>query len=117
MTQIETEFHTGSQPVQWKVPMDLPDFEGHFPGEPILPAISLIEITTQILGLKLKKSCELSTVHSAKFTAPIRPGQTLQFQLDLVQENRWRVKVSDLDTHTVVCSLDLSVMLGSEFSH
>jgi acyl-CoA synthetase (AMP-forming)/AMP-acid ligase II len=66
------------------VPADHPVFEGHFPGQPLLPgALVLAEVMEAIrrvpaLTARLGAS---PTLAAAKFLSPVRPGSTLSIEL------------------------------------
>ncbi len=59
-----------------------PAYEGHFPGNPVLPGVILIDATlhaiANLIGVPLNQCC----LTSIKFLNVVRPGQalTLQFQ-------------------------------------
>lgn len=57
--------------VSWSVPENLPYFEGHFPGNPILPGVALIDLIQVLLD------GQFSYIKSTKFTEVIRPLDTL----------------------------------------
>ncbi len=64
-------------------PLDFVGFDGHFPGEPILPAVVQVG-----LGVVLTKSFQakgagpywLETVTRAKFLRKLKPGETITAQ-------------------------------------
>ncbi|PKN52609.1 MAG: hypothetical protein CVU55_05060 [Deltaproteobacteria bacterium HGW-Deltaproteobacteria-13] len=61
-------------------PADSPWFSGHFPGEPILPGIALVNIVEQaiIRDAQAKGTCvQLQSLRRVRFTQPVRPGETL----------------------------------------
>ena len=61
----------------WRVPLDHPALAGHFPANPILPGVVLLDLALHIIadssGLALER-CEIS---SLKFLGPARPGDAL----------------------------------------
>ena len=62
-----------------------PAFAGHFPGQPLLPGVSLLaEVLEAVLrepalARRVGRSPRLGVV---KFLAPVRPGATLTLQFD-----------------------------------
>ncbi len=52
---------------------DHPCLPGHFPGNPIVPGVVLLDEILARLGREL-------TLVAAKFTAPVRPGQMVMIQ-------------------------------------
>jgi len=62
--------------VQWEISPQLPYFEGHFPGFPILPAFATLDVTLEAVRL-LDPNAALKKLHSAKFRKPIAPSQTV----------------------------------------
>jgi 3-hydroxyacyl-[acyl-carrier-protein] dehydratase len=73
-------------------------FSGHFPGNPILPAIVQIRAVVSIAEEEGGKTLSLAAVRSAKFLAPIRPDE------DVLIRYRRRVE-SGVD----ICDATLSV--------
>jgi|GEM_PF-985954 len=72
--------------VRWTVPRDLAYFDGHFPGQPTLPAVAMVDLSLELVrrwpGFEM---AELHTLRLAKFTAVISPGA--EVQVSLVREN------------------------------
>jgi 3-hydroxymyristoyl/3-hydroxydecanoyl-(acyl carrier protein) dehydratase len=52
------------------IPRDHPAYAGHFPGQPILPAVVLLAEVLAVAGAEL-------SVSSAKFLKPVTPGTPL----------------------------------------
>src|SRR5258708_5662226 len=76
----------------WTVPADLPYFAGHFPNHPVLPAVAMIDATQEIVRRALHRDqLPLTAIKSAKFLAPIGPGQKLRILLSppLPTSNTW----------------------------
>ena len=68
-----------------------PFFQGHFPGQPVLPGVLTIEMMAQagsflILSQvenPLSKNMFFSSVDKAKFRSPITPGDQLEMHITL----------------------------------
>lgn len=71
--------------VRLQIPVDHPAFAGHFPGQPLLPGVSLL---AEVLEAVLADPALAARVGAAprlantKFLAPVRPGAQLTIQLD-----------------------------------
>lgn len=66
------------------VPRDSIWFKGHFPGEPILPGISLVNSVYEIILRDARdrgESVRISSLKRVKFMGPVRPGDNLSFSL------------------------------------
>jgi len=63
-----------------------PIFEGHFPGQPILPGVCIIQIVKEILEAHMQKPTRLITGNEVKFLAMIIPEQDKLIQLELKVE-------------------------------
>jgi 3-hydroxyacyl-[acyl-carrier-protein] dehydratase len=73
-------------------------FSGHFPGNPILPAIVQIRAVVSLAEAESGKTLRLAAVRSAKFLAPIRPDEDVWI--------RYRRRV---DSGMDICDATLSV--------
>jgi len=72
--------------VLWTPSTSLPYFEGHFPENPILPAVAIIDATLSFLSQKLDHpNLEISELVNCKFTGIIQPGNDLVIRFTLKQ--------------------------------
>jgi beta-hydroxyacyl-ACP dehydratase FabZ len=69
-------------------------FQGHFPGQPIMPGVLVIEAMAQVGGVLLmrtlnataeKKFFYLTGIDRAKFRKPVLPGDQIRFELEFLQ--------------------------------
>ena len=63
---------------EFSVPVDHPCLPGHFPGEPIVPAVLILDLSCELLRRLEPALGMLHEVRSAKFTRPVRPGDTVR---------------------------------------
>ena len=71
---------------QWIVPEDHPFFKGHFPGDPVLPSIALIEQCFELIKTESEQELHLVQIHKAKFKEVVRPGDILQFHFECLSQ-------------------------------
>lgn len=90
------------EPEQWikaikNVTINEPFFQGHFPGEPIMPGVLQIEAMAQVggilalLGDKTDAKGKLAiflTIDKAKFRKPVIPGDQLNFHVKVLKRVR-----------------------------
>ncbi len=103
------------------VTMNEPFFQGHFPGEPIMPGVLQIEALAQVGGILAMmddhtkgKLAFFMTIDNAKFRKPVTPGDQLLFHVEVKKVVRGRI----IQTHgkasvdgKVVCEADLMFSL------
>ncbi len=69
-----------------------PFFEGHFPGQPIMPGVLILEAMAQTGGILLLNGIEnpegklvfFMSIDKAKFRKPVTPGDQLVFELTMI---------------------------------
>ena len=65
------------------------EFDAHFPGNPVLPGVYLLEGLAQTAGVLVHQSVEgrevavLTTIERARFQAFARPGDLVRFEVEL----------------------------------
>lgn len=65
----------------WRVPVDHPAFAGHFPGQPIVPGVLLLDRAILCAEALRGASPGVWYVTQVKFFSPVGPGETLLLQL------------------------------------
>lgn len=73
-------------------------FLGHFPEYPIYPGVLIIEGMAQTAGLLLLKPDQKAVplflgIDSARFKSPVRPGDVLRYEVEIVESKLNMVKV------------------------
>jgi len=66
-----------------------PHFQGHFPGQPIMPGVLIIEAMAQVAGAITLKAADngkpshvyFLTIDNAKFRKPVVPGDRLELRV------------------------------------
>lgn len=79
----------------WLVPADCPYLDGHFPGQPVLPAVAMIDGSLELYRLSCGPSGTRPpegklSLRKAKFTGVVVPGMKVSVCL-LHKENRFDV--------------------------
>ena len=100
----------------YKVRGDEPFLRGHFPSEPILPGVILIEAAAQLAGVVAQSDPEkaplrelkLTAVQNIKITGTARPGETLRIRATT------RARIGGLLQADVECyNGDTKILTGS----
>jgi 3-hydroxymyristoyl/3-hydroxydecanoyl-(acyl carrier protein) dehydratase len=59
------------------VAADHPAYAGHFPGQPILPGVVLLDEALHALAVQLDRADAAWQLKSVKFHSPVQPGEQL----------------------------------------
>ena len=106
------------------VTINEPFFQGHFPGDPVMPGVMILESMGQVasilVGLKLGKEgldkiAFLAGVDNARFRRPVRPGDRLVTKAELtrVRGSSGKAKVTGYVDDKVVAEGEFVFILGS----
>ncbi|MCB1462379.1 MAG: 3-hydroxyacyl-ACP dehydratase FabZ [Nitratireductor sp.] len=84
------------------VTINEPHFNGHFPGEPIMPGVLIVEAMAQTCGAIVahrhlkgaRKLVYFMTIDGAKFRKPVIPGDVLEIK---VEKRRQRGNIFKFD--------------------
>jgi beta-hydroxyacyl-ACP dehydratase FabZ len=77
-------------------------FNGHFPGHPIMPGVLIIEAMAQVAGVGLLTTVDnpeekvpyFARIEDARFKHPVKPGDQLIFEVEVVKLRRGIGKVA-----------------------
>ena len=103
------------------VTMNEPQFQGHFPGRPLMPGVLIVEAMAQVGGIIVTQMPDLpkglfvfAGIDNVRFRRPVVPGDQLIISCELLSLKRKRFgKVhgeASVDGH-LVCSGDLMFSL------
>lgn len=94
---LDTESETPSIVCAKNVSFNEPFFQGHFPGEPVMPGVIQIETMAQagaiLAGLRYETECAgkrpaFMGVDACRFRKPVRPGDRLEVRVSLDKMRR-----------------------------
>lgn len=101
------------------VTINEPFFSGHFPGNPIMPGVLIVEALAQAAGILWGKSNTVKEGHqvlhffagidNVKFKQVVIPGDQLRLEVKLTGHKRdfWRIHGEAYVDDKLVCSADL----------
>jgi 3-hydroxyacyl-[acyl-carrier-protein] dehydratase len=103
------------------VTINEPFFQGHFPGQPIMPGVLIIEAMAQVAGVLAfrsgvecgSKSVYFMAIEKAKFRRPVVPGDQLRFDIKVLQQrgNVWKFSGSATVDGKVASEADFTAMV------
>lgn len=101
------------------VTVNEPFFQGHFPGNPIMPGVLIVEAMAQLAGvLAFSSGMQGSSVYfmsieKAKFRKPVVPGDQVKLEIKVLQQrgNVWRFSGQALVDEKVVSESEFTAMV------
>lgn len=82
LPEILDEKHVDDRVIlELSIPENLAYFNGHFPGQPILPGVVQIDWSVRLARARLPVRGEFSAARNLKFVSMIRPGARLILSL------------------------------------
>ena len=99
-------------------------FQGHFPGQPIMPGVLLLEVMAQVGGVLARKTAEgkgrptvfLTGIEKAKFRRPVVPGDQLRVEVEVVRRKDpfWKMTGRISVDAALVCEGEMTAMVRDE---
>jgi beta-hydroxyacyl-ACP dehydratase FabZ len=105
------------------VTINEPFFQGHFPGQPIMPGVLILEAMAQVAGVMALKTVPpdqvqnkviyFMTIDKAKFRKPVIPGDQLRFEMDVIKmrSNIMNIKGQALVEGSLVAEAEMMAMI------
>mgnify|MGYP000066916917 CR=1 FL=1 len=87
------ELEPGVRAVGYKsITFNEPQFNGHFPGQPVMPGVLMIEALAQVGAVAILslpenkgKTAFFGSINNAKFKQMVRPGDTLELETTIIR--------------------------------
>ena len=95
-------------------------FQGHFPEQPIMPGVLIIEALAQLAGVLAfssgaseGKSVYFMSIEKAKFRKPVFPGDQLKLEVKILQQrgNVWKFSGSAAVEEKIVTEAEFTAMV------
>ena len=104
------------------VTVNEPFFQGHFPGQPIMPGVLVLEALAQVGGVLAFQTSKEAENHlvifvgidRAKFRKPVVPGDQLRLEVTLLHKRHpyWRLRGEAYVGDALVCEMEFKAMLS-----
>ncbi len=94
-------------------------FQGHFPGNPIMPGVLIIEAMAQVSGVLAYKSgmsgkaTYFLSIEKAKFRKPVFPGDQLRMEINVLRGRQtiWRFEGKAYVEDKLVAEAEFTAMI------
>ena len=127
LVDMITELELGEKIVGIKnVTINEPFFQGHFPGNPIMPGVLVIEAMARVGGILARLSVPermekkgdnaiyFMAIDKVKFRKPIVPGDQILFELTAMRKGSriWKMKGKAMVNKKVAAEAELVAAIG-----
>ncbi len=101
------------------VSINEPFFQGHYPGNPIMPGVLIVEAMAQACGILSYLSLEpqegnkmyplFAGIDNVRFKQVVIPGDQLRFEVEMVNRKRdiWKMNANAFVDNKLACSAEL----------
>ena len=97
-------------------------FQGHFPDNPIMPGVLIVEAMAQVSGILAfhsgaqGNSIYFMSIEKAKFRKPVVPGDQLRLEVNVLQQrnNVWKFSGQAIVDDKVVAEADFTAMVSEK---
>lgn len=108
------------------VTVNEPFFSGHFPAQPVMPGVLIVEAMAQTSGILLFRTLGryptptelyyLVGVDNARFKRLVEPGDQLRFEIEVLRKRRnlWKFKGNAMVGDELACSAEFMNIKGAE---
>jgi 3-hydroxyacyl-[acyl-carrier-protein] dehydratase len=107
------------------VSINEPQFQGHFPGRPVMPGVLLIEGMAQTAGALCIRAHSsdrqaplvyFMSIDKAKFRKPVVPGDRVEFHMTKTnhRRNMWWYSGRAMVDGALVCEAEIAAMIAGE---
>ncbi len=99
-----------------------PHFQGHFPSQPVMPGVTIVEAMAQTAAILVGKSLNMQdqntlvyflTIDNCKFRHVVSPGDVLELHIKVVRGRGklWKFSGQGIVEGTVVTEADFAAMM------
>ena len=99
-------------------------FPGHFPGNPVMPGVLMVEAMAQAAGVLAVKSEKegkkvttyFMSIDKAKFRKPVFPGDQLRFEVEVIRRRStvWKLAGKTYVEDTLVAESEFTAMISEK---
>jgi 3-hydroxyacyl-[acyl-carrier-protein] dehydratase len=104
------------------VTMNEPHFQGHFPSQPVMPGVAIVEAMAQTAGILVSKSLELEdsgalvyflSIDNCKFRHLVGPGDVLELHVKVIRGRGkiWKFHGDAVVDGKIVTEADFAAMI------
>ena len=120
-----TDIHGSDSAIGWKnVTMNEPHFQGHFPGTPIMPGVTIVEAMAQTAAVMVGVAMDLAdrdlliyfmAIDGCKFRRKVIPGDVLKMELETLRGKPgakvWKFKGRATVDGELACEAEFTAMM------